>query len=308
MAANNPWGLNSGGDRFGSESGSAVRPPAQQVQPAPTFSTMQKQGVARPPAPAARPMTQQMFGVPQAGAPRQMAPMMIADNVPGMRPGGQTITSTANNIPPGATSSSSPFNLEAILRNRFLSSPNAPRYNQGSVPMQQALERLFGESLANPSRYDSDQAVATFDRLNSRLLEGADLERTKTREEMARRGLMDSTVHGGRLGDIEIQTARAQSDLASQIAEEQARTFGNDRAQAIAQAMGYGQFMTGLGQQDFLNDLATFNANQGVNQQNFQNLTGFGQQQFNNQVTTANLNNQYQQQQLELLLQLFGMV
>jgi hypothetical protein len=321
----NPWGVTRSQPDFQAQPTQQVRPGGQTAYQQPqTFSTMQRQGVARPPAP-------NMYPSPSApGAPRPTVPQTATPR-PGPAP-----------APQPAPNSGLP-DIMQLLMQRLGQSPqqipggqnNLPNIgggllnayqNQQGIYGQQGVEKLIGESLARPSAYDSDQAVETFNRLNSQLSEGFGVERQRIAEEMARRGVGDSTIHGGRLGDVAIQQARAQSDLAGQIATQQAQQYQSDRASALQQALGYGGFQDGrqqqalgnlLGysgmqndfqQQQFQNQFAQQQNAQGVQQQNLQNLLGYGQQSFQNQMATANMNNQYQQQQMDFLMSLLGMV
>jgi len=117
-----------------------------------------------------------------------------------------------------------------------------------------AQEESVYNALRNPSAYNSDVALDTFRRLRGGIDESFNTEKSKIGEEMARRGLDSSTIHGGRLGDALIQHDRTLSDLASNIAEKQASTYGSDRASALAAALGYQG-------ENFNEALGGFNAN-----------------------------------------------
>lgn len=290
MAVVNPWGVTTGssyagapprapqpGSYFGSNAG---------VMLGPTFSSMQRQGQARPPAPTPypapapapypapapapaappvsyqpRPITPPPVTVPPAGA-----------NPPTAVPGGTPLTEGAGNM-------GSPNILATLMQNYF-----HPTQSPVTGGIQQQLMSL----LQKPSAYDSDQAKATFERLRQGLDEGYGVDQQKLREEMARRGLGDSTVYGGRLGDLSVQHGRDLSNLAGQITEDQAKTSATDRSNAIATALGF------------------TNSQNANTQQSLQNLLGYGQQSFQNQLATQNANNSQQQQAINMLLQLFG--
>lgn len=138
----------------------------------------------------------------------------------------------------------------------------------GQGPVGSSLQQAVLANLGSPSRYGSDQAKATYDRLNSTLTEGFDTQRRKTNENLASRGVYDSTIAYGDLQGIDTQQGRAQTDLAARIAEQQATTSGTDMQSAIANALGYGSTLYGQergNQNDSYNqDLGTaeFNANQ----------------------------------------------
>ena len=296
----NPWGVTSTGSGsmgLGSTAGSLMAQPrpAQPVQQPQTFTQMQKQGIARPPA-------------PPSGAPVRMTPQVMPPQPGYVRPSIDPRQAQA----PGVTVQPTPQNTQRTDAGQAGSNPDLMRMllqrmmnpatvTGGNGPVGGNIVPQLLDALHNPSAYNSDQAVQTFDRLNSRLSEGFDQQRQLAREEMARRGLGDSSIYGGRLGDLGIQQARAQSDLAGQIATQQAQQYAGDRAQAIAQAMGYNNAQQGFNQN-------AFQLNQGSAQQALQNLLGFGQQSFNNQVTTQQLNNDQSSQQLQFLLNLMGLV
>lgn len=296
MAYQNPYSTNVQGERFGSYSGSAVRMPtnglgAPSTGSSPTFSALQKQGVARPPAPKPAPP----YGYPapapapapypmpsgQPGYPKPVLPPTSLQQRPIYQPptpatavpGGTQITTPAANA-------GQPDLMQTLLNN-YLHPQNSPVGNG----LQSSIMALLGK----PSAYDSQVAQQTFDRMKGDVDAAYNVDQQKIREEMASRGLGDSTIYGGRLGDLSIQHGHDLTNLASQIAEDQAKSSGQDRINAITTALGF------QGQQ------------QNSAQQALQNLLGYGQQSFENQVTTEQLNNTEQQQQINYLLQLFGL-
>ena len=127
-------------------------------------------------------------------------------------------------------------------------------FNPQGTPFQSQLEQTLGASLQNPSAYNSENVASQYDVLNRRLGRGFDVERQRINEDMARRGIFNSTIAGGRLGDVASNQAQAQSDLATNLMNQSAERYGRDRQSAIAQAMGYG----GL---NFGNQLAGYQAN-----------------------------------------------
>jgi hypothetical protein len=181
-------------------------------------------------------------------------------------------------------------------------------------PVNAQLQNSIAQALANPSAYNSDAVMSTYDRLNRRLGQDYNAQYQQISEEMARRGLYDSTIASGRYGDLATNQAQAQSDLAAQLLEGQARTYGQDRASAQSMGLGYQN-------QGFGNELAAYQANMAAGQQNFnQDLASrafqgdqnaqlvlsqlqagqFGanenQRMFQNQMAQNQLNNQYGQQ------------
>lgn len=194
-----------------------------------------------------------------------------------------------------------------------------------------AQEQQTYDSLINPSRYTSDVAMDTFNRLRRGVDEQFGVNKQQIAEEMARRGIDASTIHGGRLGDALIQHDRTLADLAGQITTQQAETYGQDRSLALQNAMGYNQ-------QEFGNALNSFNANlagqaqsdssnlaalntqlqgyaqgRATNAQNFgQNLSAQGfnregqNQQFTQGLSKSGFNNTVRQNNLQSLMQSLG--
>ena len=209
--------------------------------------------------------------------------------------------------------------------------PNAPtaanQQLQHSDPFGGALTTKLTDAINNPSAYNSDVVQDTYGMLNRQLSEGFDVERQKIQEEMARRGLGDSTIYGGRLGDVAIQQGRAQADLAQKLLTQQAQTYGDDRASALGQGMAHSgqqfgqnlstaQFNTGREDTGFQHAMAATNFNNNANQQNFQNQMAVqgaqsqaNQQNFNNAATQYQINqganqqnfSQYQQKLKDVL-------
>lgn len=162
---------------------------AQPAQPAPTFSQLQQQGYARPPAP---PPPMQPQGQAQQGFPAQSG-------------------------------------------------------------LQQALMQAVMGGLQNPSSYGTEQVQQTYNRLGGQIDDQYAQQRTQADEEMARRGIYDSTIAGGRLHDLNIGQRSARTDLAARLAEEQARMAQQARNDSIGNAMGMYKTDTdiGLAQQRF---------------------------------------------------------
>lgn len=202
---------------------------------------------------------------------------------------------------------------------------------QFTAPTNQAQPGLLNQvqaGLANPSRYDSQQAIDTFNRLRQNLDQSYGTDKQIAGEEMARRGLGDSTVYGGRLGDLAIRHGQDLGNLAQNVSNQQAQTYASDRAKAVADAMGYGEqqygqayqtagFNQNVGQTAFQDSLARagllsnqsqFNAGLGASQA----ATGFAnrlasagfnanqnQQGFQNAMQTNQVNNLLGQQGYE---------
>lgn len=161
--------------------------------------------------------------------------------------------------------------------------PSAPAMpgTIGQGPVGGQLQQSVLQYLQNPSRYGSDQAMSTFNRLNTQLQEGFDTKRRRTNENLASRGLYDSTIAYGDLQDLDTQEGRAQVDLAQRIAESQAQTESSDIQRAIQTALGYGNTLYGQ-------------------------EMGNRQQQWQEGVTDTQMNLQQQQYLTQLLMSLMG--
>ncbi len=151
-----------------------------------------------------------------------------------------------------------------------LNRPNAmiqPPAQQGGggSPFAGGLTTALQQLLSNPSRFNQDTAKSTFDMLNNRLGDQYKVAQSDIQGEMARRGLLSSTVYGGKLGDLASNQARAQSDLATNIANAQATGYTSDLMQAIQGAMGYEQ-------QQFGQQLGTAQFNQNQDNQFYEQL------------------------------------
>lgn len=283
----------------------ATAPTAAPTAPTQTFSQMQAAGIARPPAPSTSPMT-----TPYDPSGTSMTQFGGVQSVP-----------TANS-PSGGSS------LEDQLRQAYTGyTPQAPKpitTGQFSAPnssMNPQIEQALMSAIGSPSRYDSNVVKDSFGYLSGAIDDDYNARDQGLRESLASRGLGavgDGTIGTGDQRFQNLQRRSAKQNLASELLREQANTYGQDRASALSQAMGYGQ-------NQFGQSLDAFNANQGANQQNwnqdfmgrefdagqkqqaYNNYTGYGQQAFNNQMATSQMNNQQQQQQYDMLMKLLGL-
>lgn len=125
------------------------------------------------------------------------------------------------------------------------------------------LEQMISQMLGSPSAYGSDAVQSSFNRLSGQIDDDFTQQTRSLEENMAQRGLSDSSIRGGKMQDLNVAKRSARTELADRLVERQAETQSADTSRAIAQAMGYGS-------QSFNQGLGTFNANQGANSQNFQ--------------------------------------
>lgn len=109
----------------------------------------------------------------------------------------------------------------------------------GSTPVGGALQQSILDALGNPSRFGAKEAQDMFGRLSGQIDDEYTLKGRQVDEQMAARGFYDSTMAGGQLHDLNVGRRSAKTDLAQRIAESQAQTYGQDRASAIQQALGF---------------------------------------------------------------------
>lgn len=174
-----------------------------------TFAQMQAAGQARPappmpPAPAP--------GMPQSAGmgPNGMAPLMNA------------MASSPNTQSPAAP-------MPYAAPQSPVAASGQPSPIAGSSNVNDALARLLG----SPSAYQSKDVMATYNQLGSQIDDQFNQQVTGVNEEMARRGLYDSTIAGGRLYDTEVGRRSAKTSLAQDLARQQAEKYDSANQAAI---------------------------------------------------------------------------
>jgi hypothetical protein len=180
-------------------------------------------------------------------------------------------------------------------------------------------EAKLREALDNPSAFDNKAVMDLYGRLGQNIDDQYAQQQTALREEMASRGLSDSSIMGGRLADLNVGQRQARTELANQLGIQRAQDYASARANAIgmgqaAQAQQFGQgmqsadfglrqqgqqfgqnlqglgFRNQLGQQDWANKLAEAQFNLGAQGQTFgQNMQALG---FQNTLGQQNFANQ----------------
>lgn len=266
----------------------------QAPAPAPTagmtFSQMQQQGFARPPAPAIN---------QQVGSSMGYGGVMTNPglNQPVLKPA----SDTGNR------------DLEGSLWNAYNGTQGAkPPTFEGedtNSPMNQTIQQKLMEALGNPSRYDANVVKDSFGYLSGAIDDDYNARDQGLKESIASRGL--GAVGDGTIGASDqrfqnLQRRSAKQNLASELLREQANTYGSDRSSALNDAMGYGN-------NRFNNKLGAFNANLGAQGQYFNQgqqaanqLMNYGQNQFQNQYQTSLMNQNQQNQQMEYLMKMLG--
>jgi hypothetical protein len=124
--------------------------------------------------------------------------------------------------------------------------PIVNNYATGQNPMLGQLMQMMMGYARKPSGYDSDMLMGSYKRMNAQLGEDYDVERQKIKEEMYRRGVSDSSIHGGRLGDVATDQARAQEDLAYKLLTDAAQQQSSDQQNSLGMLMN----LYGLTNQD----------------------------------------------------------
>jgi hypothetical protein len=148
------------------------------------------------------------------------------------KPRAMRATQAINGQPQQAASVQTP---QAQQPQTFAQMRDAGQARPAPAAVPPALRQAVAANVQQPTAYGAPQAMDTFSRLNAALSEQFGLQRRNVNQQMSKRGLYDSTTAVGALGDVAIQQARAQSELAGQIAEQQALREQQDRASAISQ-------------------------------------------------------------------------
>lgn len=200
--------------------------------------------------------------------------------------------------------------------------PQQPQQPQTPATPQSANDTLTQQvqnALQNPSAYGAPQVQQTFDMLNQQLGQNYDYQRKQLNDEMASRGLSESTIAGQRYSDLGTEQARAQANMATQLATQAAQTYGQDRTSALNAGLNLGNLgvsqggLTGSynGQQTLAAQLGLGNLGLGQQQLALQSQLGLGnlgvsQQQANTQQAGTLGNLQLGQQQLSQAGSQFG--
>ncbi len=157
--------------------------------------------------------------------------------------------------------------------------------------------------LSNPNGFNSDAVKQSYNYLSGNIDQDFNQKQLALRDEMAQRGLSESSINGERSNILLGNRRSAQEDLASRLLTQQAESQTGAQNAAIQAAMGYGN-------QNFNQGLSGYQANQGTNQQNFsqmlqnaafqgdqnamQLVQNMGIQGFNNQAGQQGFQNQIQ--------------
>lgn len=255
--------------------------PPQRGQPAPqqTFADMQKAGQARPnpPAPAPAP-------VQQAPAPAQVAPYAGQAPVLQAQPAPTQPATQPTQAPPAYTQANQPA---AGAQGLDIGAELARQYQQGGISDE--VRQGISGAIANPSAYNSQLVRDIYGQLGQNIDDEFAQRETMLREEMAGRGLADSSIQGGRLADLNVGRRSAKQGLANQLGQMVAQDYSSARDRALGMGMARDQYGNQLGQ-SYLD-----------------RLMGFGQQAFQNDMTQAEFNRALQNDQDRLMMAMFGL-
>jgi len=159
----------------------------------------------------------------------------------------------------GVSANYSGANLQANPTGQFT--------NQGG-PVADATQQKILDLLQKPSGWDSDLVQNMYNQQGAKIDDQYQAQDTAINEEMAKRGLYDSSIAGGRLKDSNLMKRDAKTNLADSLLQQMGMNYGSDQARAATLGAGY------QGQQ-FGENTTAFGLNQGAQQQNFnQQLAG----------------------------------
>jgi hypothetical protein len=110
-------------------------------------------------------------------------------------------------------------------------------YRSGSRGVSDEVSQAISQSIANPSAYTSDRVKEIYGQLGQNIDDEFAQRETALREEMAGRGLSDSSIQGGRLADLNVGRRSAREGLANSLGQQAAADFASARSAAIGQGM-----------------------------------------------------------------------
>ena len=103
------------------------------------------------------------------------------------------------------------------------------------------LGRVLEEQMGNPSRYGATEVQNAYRFMQQDLQDQANTARSSATADAARRGVYYGSPLTTSLGDIETQYQRGLGGLASSLAMDQARTYGEDQNRAIGNVFRFGE-------------------------------------------------------------------
>lgn len=172
----------------------------------------------------------------------------------------------------------------------------------GAFDVNSQMQQSLSEALKNPSGFDNAAVQQLYDRMGQNIDDQYAQQQTALREEMAGRGLSDSSIMGGRLADLNVGQRQARTELANQLGIQRAQDYATQR-----------NALLGLGLQNRGQDLSSQQASAQLAQQAQDNAAsralqqqlgmadvGIRQQQLSQQAQQMKMDNALAQQRLGL--------
>jgi hypothetical protein len=128
--------------------------------------------------------------------------------------------------------------------------PNAPTAPGTQSPLGSQISQVLQQLLGSPTAYNSDAMMREFQAGSRGIDDDFSLRRKRLDEEMARRGIYDSTIAAGNLGDLNIGQRSAETELMDRLLTKRADAQDGGIRSALAAAMGYDSDLAG---RDFQN-------------------------------------------------------
>lgn len=117
--------------------------------------------------------------------------------------------------------------------------PNPPAPPPQPSPVQGQLQGAVSQALTAPSRYDLDAVKQVRTALQGDLQQQYGAQQKSLNEELARRGLSESTIAGQRYSDLASEQARSMSNLDAQLLRDFASTEAADRTSALGSGQNF---------------------------------------------------------------------
>lgn len=160
-----------------------------------------------------------------------------------------------------------------------ITNPNAPGGLSGvgggnGSPLGGSIEQVLRQLLANPTAYGTDAMQREYEAGGRQIDDDFALQTKALNEEMARRGLYDSSIAAGNLSDLNIGKRSAQIELMDSLLGKRADAQDNGIRSALSAAMGYDSDLRGFGENQ-----RQFNESLGQRKTEFQSDDQFRQQQ-----------------------------
>ncbi len=195
---------------------------------------------------------------------------------------------TAPNTSPASTGNitASPTSADSLLP---LLTGGAQGTNQ--TPLQQATTAATINQLSNPNPYNSDAVKAEYANLAGGIDSDYDARQRGLTDQFAEQGLSGSAgkdFASGRAADTEVGRRTAKEQLATNLADAQAKAQAGSTAQAISQGQ--------TGSQQGVNNSLSY----------IQSLMNYGQNAFGNDLATSQFQDQQNNEQEQQLLQLLA--